>query len=79
MNLLETHSISKAYGGVHALYSCSISVEQGRITGLIGPNGSGKTTLFNVMTGYERPDAGNVFFKGQPIERQTPDKDPARA
>ncbi len=74
MNLLETHSISKAYGGVHALDSCSISVEQGSITGLIGPNGSGKTTLFNVMTGYERPDAGNVFFKGQPIERQTPDK-----
>ena len=74
MKILETHAISKAYGGVHALESCSISVEKGSITGLIGPNGSGKTTLFNVMTGYERPDTGSVLFNGHAIERQTPDK-----
>src|SRR5947208_12938676 len=67
MSLLEAQGISKAFGGIQALDTCSISVEQGSITGLIGPNGSGKTTLFNVMTGYERPDAGQVYLGGRRI------------
>jgi len=49
-------------------------VEQGTITGLIGPNGSGKTTLFNVITGYEKVDEGAVRFSGQTITNLTPDK-----
>ena len=56
--LLRTEGIRKAYGGVQALNGATIEVEEGTVAGLIGPNGSGKTTLFNVITGYERPDAG---------------------
>ncbi|HEY7418723.1 MAG TPA: ABC transporter ATP-binding protein [Ktedonobacteraceae bacterium] len=74
MSLLEAQAISKAFGGIHALNTCSIGVEQGSITGLIGPNGSGKTTLFNVMTGYERVDSGRVHFKEQDITNTSPDK-----
>ncbi|HET7641859.1 MAG TPA: ABC transporter ATP-binding protein [Ktedonobacteraceae bacterium] len=74
MSLLEAQGISKAFGGIRALDACSISVEQGSITGLIGPNGSGKTTLFNVMTGYERSDSGQVSFGGKFITNVTPDK-----
>ena len=74
MSLLEVQEVSKAFGGIRALDTCSISVEQGSITGLIGPNGSGKTTLFNVMTGYERIDAGQVRFGGQTITNAPPDK-----
>jgi neutral amino acid transport system ATP-binding protein len=74
MSILEAHNVSKAFGGIHALDTCSIQVEQGSITGLIGPNGSGKTTLFNVMTGYERVDAGDVRFNGISITNTTPDK-----
>jgi ABC-type branched-subunit amino acid transport system ATPase component len=74
MSILEAQNISKAFGGIHALDSCTISVEQGTITGLIGPNGSGKTTLFNVITGYEQQDSGNIRFKGEVIKKQTPDK-----
>ncbi|HCI78299.1 MAG TPA: ABC transporter ATP-binding protein, partial [Ktedonobacter sp.] len=63
MSLLEAQGISKAFGGIRALDTCSITVESGSITGLIGPNGSGKTTMFNVMTGYERVDSGQVRFR----------------
>jgi len=73
MSLLEAQSICRAFGGIQALDACSMSVEQGTITGLIGPNGSGKTTLFNVMTGYERVDSGHICFQGQRITNKTPD------
>src|SRR5258708_18998197 len=74
MSLLEAQGVSKAFGGIRALDTCSISVEQGSITGLIGPNGSGKTTLFNVITGYERVDSGQVQFQGQLITNVSPGK-----
>lgn len=74
MSLLEAQNVSKAFGGIQALQTCSISVEEGSITGLIGPNGSGKTTLFNVITGYERVDHGLVRFSGRTITNASPDK-----
>ncbi len=71
--VLRATDVSRAFGGVQALDSCSLDVESGSITGLIGPNGSGKTTLFNVMTGYVAPDAGRVEFQGRDITRARPD------
>jgi branched-chain amino acid transport system ATP-binding protein len=49
--ILEIVDVTKRYGGVAAVHSVSLSLEPGRIYGLIGPNGSGKTTLFNCVTG----------------------------
>jgi neutral amino acid transport system ATP-binding protein len=72
--LLTAQGICKAFGGIRALDTCSISVEEGSITGLIGPNGSGKTTMFNVITGYERSDSGQVMFQGQNITNASPAK-----
>lgn len=72
-SVLSATGVSRAFGGVQALDLCSLEVEAGSITGLIGPNGSGKTTLFNVMTGYVRPDAGSVAFQGRDITRARPD------
>ena len=74
MNILEVQNVSKAFGGIQALNTCSLTVERGKITGLIGPNGSGKTTLFNVITGYERVDSGEVQFNGRRITNSSPDK-----
>ena len=74
MNLLEVNNASKAFGGIQALNGCSIAIEAGKITGLIGPNGSGKTTLFNVITGYEKVDAGSVTFNGKTITNSSPDR-----
>jgi ABC-type branched-subunit amino acid transport system ATPase component len=72
--LLEAAGVSKAYGGVQALADCHIQVEKGAIHGLIGPNGSGKTTLFNVITGYERIQRGEVRFNGSEITNSGPDR-----
>jgi ABC-type branched-subunit amino acid transport system ATPase component len=59
---LRAARVSKSYGGVQALNDCTLSAPAGSITGLIGPNGSGKTTLFNVITGYEKIDSGDVYL-----------------
>ena len=73
MTLLEGTGITKDFGGVRALDACSLDVQEGSITGLIGPNGSGKTTLFNVITGYEAVDQGQIRFKGETITNLKPD------
>jgi branched-chain amino acid transport system ATP-binding protein len=72
--LIEVAGVSKAFGGVQALSACELTVAEGSITGLIGPNGSGKTTLFNVITGYERIQQGEVRFNGAPITNARPDR-----
>ena len=72
--LLRAEGVAKAFGGVQALGGCTIEVEPGSITGLIGPNGSGKTTLFNVITGYERLDAGEVYLDGTKITNAPPQR-----
>jgi neutral amino acid transport system ATP-binding protein len=74
MSFLEVRAVSKAFGGIRALNDCTLNVEQGTITGLIGPNGSGKTTLFNTITGYERVDTGTIRFNGRAITGKQPDK-----
>jgi len=70
--VLEIHELRKSFGGVTAVNGVSLSLEPGRIHGLIGPNGSGKTTLFNCITGLERMDAGRVLLKGQRIDGLKP-------
>lgn len=71
---LRAEGVSKAFGGVRALSGASIEVAPGSIAGLIGPNGSGKTTLFNVITGYERADAGQVYLNGRAITNLPPER-----
>ncbi len=74
MNLLEVQDAQKRFGGLTALDGATLRVEEGSITGLIGPNGSGKTTMFNVITGYERADRGTVSFRGKTIGSPRPDR-----
>jgi ABC-type branched-subunit amino acid transport system ATPase component/ABC-type branched-subunit amino acid transport system permease subunit len=70
--LLEVKGLDKHFEGVRAVDGCSFEVEEGTITGLIGPNGSGKTTVFNLIGGTMRSDAGEVWFDGKRIDRYPP-------
>ncbi len=70
--MLNVKHIDKAFGGLQALSNVSLTVEEGTITGLIGPNGSGKTTLFNVITGFYEKDRGTVTLQGEPIGDLSP-------
>jgi len=72
--LLRTDGVRKSFGGVRALDTCTVEVDEGSVAGLIGPNGSGKTTLFNVITGYAKADAGEVYLAGRRITNSPPDK-----
>ncbi len=67
--IIEVDNVTKAYGGVVANKDISLSVEQGSITGLIGPNGSGKTTMFNSIVGFHPIDQGSIRFEGREISR----------
>lgn len=60
--ILRVSDIRKSFGRLQAIDGVSFSLEANKITILIGPNGSGKTTLVNVISGYYKPDAGDVFY-----------------
>ena len=65
--LLRLESVSKTYGGVHALKNVSLSIEAGEVHALCGENGAGKSTLIKILTGVVRPDSGMVLLAGRQI------------
>ena len=74
MNLLTVSDVTKSFGGVVANRRVSFAVAAGELVGVIGPNGAGKSTLFDLITGFQRPDAGRVTFDGHDITALRPDR-----
>lgn len=70
--LLEVRSLSKSFGGVHAVQDLSFTLESGEILALLGPNGAGKTTAFNMIAGFFPPTGGEILFQGRSIARRRP-------
>jgi branched-chain amino acid transport system ATP-binding protein len=66
--ILVTRDLTKSFRRLTALKNHSVEVKRGEILGVIGPNGSGKSTFFNVVTGFQKPNAGTVRFEGQEIQ-----------
>jgi branched-chain amino acid transport system ATP-binding protein len=64
---LVIRGLSKRFGGLRAVQDVSFTVKENETVALIGPNGAGKTTSFNLITGFQRPDAGSVLAYGREI------------
>ena len=67
---LQTHNVSKSYGGRKVVDGVSVSVRAGEIVGLLGPNGAGKTTTFYMCVGLTAPDSGSVTLGDTNITRE---------
>jgi branched-chain amino acid transport system ATP-binding protein len=67
MAMLDVKGLRKEFGGVIAVQELDFHLNEGEILGLIGPNGAGKTTVFNLISGFLRPTAGRISFKGSGI------------
>jgi branched-chain amino acid transport system ATP-binding protein len=70
--LLRVDNVSMRFGGLLAVDQASFDALPGRITALIGPNGAGKTTLFSIISGFQRPSEGRVFFDGADVTHEPP-------
>lgn len=62
--IIEVREVSKSYGGIRAVDDVSLVLREGESLGLIGPNGAGKTTLFDLISGYQIPERGQILFDG---------------
>jgi len=70
--ILKTSKLTKRFGNLIAVNQVDLEINKEEIVGLIGPNGAGKTTFFNLITGLEAPDEGQVIFKGTNITTMSP-------
>ncbi|MEA3313917.1 MAG: ABC transporter ATP-binding protein [Caldisericota bacterium] len=70
--ILKTSKLTKRFGSLIAVNQVDLEINKEEIIGLIGPNGAGKTTFFNLITGLEDPDEGQVIFKGTNITTLSP-------
>ena len=67
MATLQTHDLTKAYGGRTVVRGVSLNVSSGEVVGLLGPNGAGKTTTFYMTVGLTAPDSGRVTLDGADV------------
>jgi branched-chain amino acid transport system ATP-binding protein len=72
--LLNVRGITKRFGGIVANKDISFQVGAGELVGVIGPNGAGKSTLFDLLTGFQTADAGEVLLDGRVVTRLRPDE-----
>jgi len=72
--LLETSGLTVSYDGVQVLFGVDLEIREGEILALLGTNGAGKSTTLNAISGIVEPDGGNVFFDGEAITGEPPER-----
>ena len=73
-HLLEIRGLTRRFDGITAVDALSMNLSEGEFVSIIGPNGAGKTTLFNLISGLDRADQGEVHFEGRRIEHLNPER-----
>ncbi|MDQ1075485.1 ribose transport system ATP-binding protein [Microbacterium testaceum] len=72
-SLLDVRGVTKAFSGVQALRGVDLEVRAGEVHCVLGQNGAGKSTLIKTLAGVHRPDAGEIVWRGEPVEISDPD------
>jgi simple sugar transport system ATP-binding protein len=72
-DVLRVEHITKRFGPVVALRDINLHVRKGEVLGLLGDNGAGKSTLMKILCGFQRPDEGSMFLRGEPYEPHSVD------
>ena len=73
-DVLRVEHVSKKFGPVTALRDINMHLRKGEVLGLLGDNGAGKSTLMKIICGFQRPDAGQMFLRGEPYEPHSVDQ-----
>jgi branched-chain amino acid transport system ATP-binding protein len=76
--LLETKGLTVSYDGVKVLFGVDLEVRRGEMVALLGTNGAGKSTTLNAISGIVEPDGGNVWFDGEAVTGESPERTAAR-
>ena len=76
--LLEASNLTVSYSGVRVLFGVDIEIREGEIVALLGTNGAGKSTTLNAISGVVEPDGGNVWFEGDAVTGEPPERTAAR-
>ena len=71
-SLIRVSKLKKSFGGVKAVDIDDLSFESKELTSIIGPNGAGKTTLFDLISGFQEEDNGEIFYKDKNITKSQP-------
>jgi simple sugar transport system ATP-binding protein len=71
--VLRVEHIAKSYGPITALRDVNVHLGKGEVLGLVGDNGSGKSTLMKTVCGFQKPDGGEMFLRGEPYEPRNVD------
>jgi branched-chain amino acid transport system ATP-binding protein len=74
MAILKAGNMTKRFGGLVAVDTLDVEIQDNSIHSIIGPNGAGKTTFFNCITGFYWPESGEIIFNGKPIVGLSPDR-----
>jgi ABC-type sugar transport system ATPase subunit len=72
--VLRVQSVSKRFGGVHALENVSLELHPGEVLALAGDNGAGKSTLIKIISGVHQPDEGQIFYDGAEVSFENPQR-----
>jgi branched-chain amino acid transport system ATP-binding protein len=73
-SIIRIEGLSLGFGGIQALSNVSVDIRENEILAIIGPNGAGKTSLLNCISGFYKPQLGDIFFGDQRITRIRPDR-----
>jgi ABC-type branched-subunit amino acid transport system ATPase component/predicted MFS family arabinose efflux permease len=76
--LLETRGLTVSFDGVKVLFGVDLEIRRGEMVALLGTNGAGKSTTLNAISGIVEPDGGNVWFDGEAITGEVPERTAAR-